>query len=95
VIARQKGRGLADLAAEAGTPLVAGSSLKAALDLDWDDPAAHDQALSLGATNYAAPKARRSMRPPSAAASLRTKSLAMMRMMLSGLMNWPAGVAPL
>lgn len=47
VIARQQGRGLADLAAEAGTPLVAGSSLKAALDLDWDDPAAHDHALAL------------------------------------------------
>jgi transposase len=47
VIARQQGRGLADLAAQAGTPLVAGSSLKAALDLDWDDPAAHDQALAL------------------------------------------------
>ena len=47
VIARQQGRGLADLAAEAGTPLVAGTSLKAALDLDWDDPAAHDQALAL------------------------------------------------
>ena len=47
VIARQQGRGLADLAVQAGTPLVAGSSLKAALDLDWDDPAAHDQALAL------------------------------------------------
>jgi len=47
VIARQQGRGLAELAADAGTPLVAGSSLKAALDLDWDDPAAHDQALAL------------------------------------------------
>jgi hypothetical protein len=47
VIARQQGRGLADLAAEAGAPLLAGSSLKAALDLDWDDPAAHSQALTL------------------------------------------------
>jgi IS5 family transposase/Pyruvate/2-oxoacid:ferredoxin oxidoreductase delta subunit len=47
VIARQQGRGLAELAAAAGTPLVAGSSLKAALDLDWDDPAAHDQTLVL------------------------------------------------
>jgi hypothetical protein len=47
VIARQQGRGLADLAAETGTPLVAGSSLKAALDLDWDDPAAHGHALAL------------------------------------------------
>ena len=46
VIARQQGRGLADVAAESGTDLVGRASLKAALDLDWDDPAAHDQALT-------------------------------------------------
>ena len=41
VIARQQGRGLAEVAAEAGAELVGGPmSLKAALDLDWDDPAA-------------------------------------------------------
>jgi transposase len=45
VIARQQGRGLAAVATEAGAPLVAGSSLKAALDLDWDDPAAQAEAL--------------------------------------------------
>jgi Transposase DDE domain/Transposase domain (DUF772) len=39
VIARQQGRGLADLAAEVGAEIVGGPSLKAALDLDWDDPA--------------------------------------------------------
>ncbi len=38
VIARQQGRGLADVASEAGATLVSGSSLKAALDLDWDNP---------------------------------------------------------
>lgn len=47
VIARQQGRGLADVAAEAGAELVAGSSLKAALDLDWDEPPAREQALRL------------------------------------------------
>ncbi len=50
VIARQQGRGLTDVAAvaaEAGTPIVGASSLKAALDLDWDDPTARDQALGL------------------------------------------------
>jgi transposase len=47
VIADQQGRGLADLAAEAGADLVGGSSLKAALDLDWDDPAAREQALDM------------------------------------------------
>jgi transposase len=46
VIARQQGRGLADLAQEAGTPLLAASSLKAALDLDWDDPTARERALA-------------------------------------------------
>src|SRR5262245_12457607 len=46
VIARQQGRGLAAVAAEAGAELVGGpASLKAALDLDWDDPAALPQAL--------------------------------------------------
>jgi hypothetical protein len=46
VIARQQGRGLAAVAAEAGAPLVGGpASLKAALDLDWDDPGARTQGL--------------------------------------------------
>jgi hypothetical protein len=45
VLARQQGRGLAAVAAEAGAPILAGSSLKAALDLDWDDPAERTRAL--------------------------------------------------
>lgn len=40
VIAGQQGRALAAVAQEAGAELVAGSSLKAALDLDWDNPEA-------------------------------------------------------
>ena len=36
VIARQQGRELPAVANEVGVPLVSGSSLKAALDLDWD-----------------------------------------------------------
>lgn len=47
VIARQQGRGLADLAAEAGAPVVGGTSLKAALDRDWDDPAERALALQI------------------------------------------------
>jgi Transposase DDE domain/Transposase domain (DUF772) len=47
VIAREQGRGLRAVAAEAGTSLVAGPSLKAALDLDWDDPSAQQHALTL------------------------------------------------
>jgi transposase len=50
VIAGQQGRGLAEVAEEAGAPLVAQAmttsrSLKAALDLDWDDPEERAQAL--------------------------------------------------
>jgi hypothetical protein len=48
VVARQQGRGLAavaELAAEVGAPVLGGSSLKAALDCDWDDPAARQYAL--------------------------------------------------
>jgi transposase len=51
VLARQQGWGLAEgigvLAERAGTPELAASSLKAALDLDWDDPAALQQALGV------------------------------------------------
>lgn len=45
VIARQQGRGLAEVAAEAGAEIVAGTSLKAALDLDWDNPQRRQEAL--------------------------------------------------
>jgi hypothetical protein len=45
VIARQQGRGLADVAQDAGAEVVAGSSLKAALDLNWDDPAERTSGL--------------------------------------------------
>src|SRR5262245_47321973 len=46
VLARQQGRGLAEIAAAAGAEVVAGSSLKAALDCDWDDPTARLGALA-------------------------------------------------
>ena len=50
VIAVLQGRGQAAgtaiVAAQAGVPELAASSLKAALDADWDDPAARDQALA-------------------------------------------------
>jgi Transposase DDE domain/Transposase domain (DUF772) len=51
VLARQQGWGLAEgtrvLAERAGVPELAASSLKAALDLDWDDPAALQHALGM------------------------------------------------
>jgi DDE family transposase/transposase-like protein DUF772 len=50
VIAVLQGRGQAEgtaaLAVQAGAPQLAASSLKAALDMDWDDPATASQALS-------------------------------------------------
>ena len=50
VIAVLQGRGQAAgtamVAAQAGVPQLAASSLKAALDADWDDPAARDGALA-------------------------------------------------
>ena len=50
VIAVLQGRGQAAgtavVAAQAGVPRLAASSLKAALDADWDDPAARDAALA-------------------------------------------------
>ena len=46
VIARQQGRELTEIASEMEADLVAGSSLKAALDLNWDDP--NEKSLALG-----------------------------------------------
>ncbi len=45
VIAREPWRGLAEVATESGAELVAGTSLKAALDLDWDNPEQRQEAL--------------------------------------------------
>src|SRR5262249_38658404 len=45
VIARQQGRGLTEVAVEAGADVLGGASLKAVLDLDWDEPTAREQAL--------------------------------------------------
>jgi Transposase DDE domain len=51
VLARQQGWGLAEgtrvLATQAGVPELGASGLKGALDLDWDDPAALQQALGV------------------------------------------------
>jgi hypothetical protein len=47
VTARQQGWGLAAAAQAAGTELLSGRSLKAALDLDWDDPAERAPALTM------------------------------------------------
>jgi len=57
VIARPQGRGLPEVAVEAGAPLVAGASMQAALALAWDEPSAQPQALTslLAALHAVAP----------------------------------------
>ena len=47
VIARQQGRELTEIASTMGADLIAGSSLKAALDLNWDQPEERNLALSM------------------------------------------------
>ncbi len=47
VIARQQGRELTEIASEMEADLVAGSSLKAALDLNWENPDERNLALGL------------------------------------------------
>src|SRR5256886_8333139 len=47
VVANQQGRELVEVASEAGAELVCGSSLKAALDRDWDQQVQKDEALTL------------------------------------------------
>ncbi|MEG4912677.1 IS1182 family transposase [Microcoleus sp. B7-D4] len=47
VIARQQGRGLTEMADEVGAPILKSSSLKTALDLNWDDPIERQNALSI------------------------------------------------
>jgi len=47
VVADQQGRGLGEVAQEARTELVCGTSLKAALDRDWDQQLQKDEALTL------------------------------------------------
>src|SRR5712692_9821730 len=47
VVADQQGRELAEVAQEAGAELVCGTSLKAALDRDWDQQLQKDEALAL------------------------------------------------
>jgi hypothetical protein len=54
VIARQQGRELRAVAVEAGAEIVTGSSLRAALDLNWDDSVERTQALELVLTTLEA-----------------------------------------
>lgn len=63
VIANQQGRELAEVATEAGAGIVATSSLKAALDLDWDDPDERTRALEIVLRALHSVEAHRSAQP--------------------------------
>ena len=54
VVADQQGRELAEVAQEAGAELVCSTSLKAALDRDWDQQLQKDEALEHRSSNQAA-----------------------------------------
>ena len=47
VIAAGQGQEPAEIALEAGAPILNSSSLKTALDLNWDDPSERQNALSI------------------------------------------------
>lgn len=47
LMASAQGRSLEEVASEVGAQMVIGSSLKAALDLNWDDPEERSQALEM------------------------------------------------
>jgi len=44
-VAKRRGATVADIAKEAGIPVVTATSIKTGLDIDWDDPNARTQAL--------------------------------------------------
>ncbi len=81
VLARQQGRELAEVAAEAGVhaPIVAGTSLKAALDLDWDDPAARGEALGIVLAALADSEAHVAAQPEGSARATAQESVAVAR----------------
>jgi Transposase domain (DUF772) len=47
VVAEQQGRDMVEVGQEAGAEVVCGTSLKATLDRDWDQPGQREEALSL------------------------------------------------
>ena len=79
VLARQQGRELADVATAVGAPVLAGPSLKAALDLDWDDPAARAEALGVVLATLDAIEAAVAAQPESLTRATAQESVAVAR----------------
>jgi Transposase DDE domain/Transposase domain (DUF772) len=76
VLARQQGRELAAEAEAAGAPLLGAPSLKAALDCDWDDPAARAAALEQILSTLAQVEAHVAAQPASPAQAAAQASVA-------------------
>jgi Transposase domain (DUF772) len=76
VIARQQGRGLTDVATEAGVAEMVGRplSLKAALDLDWDDPDARTWGLVRLLAAVTAVEQWLDLQPPAVSAESRVQA---------------------
>jgi hypothetical protein len=97
VLARQQGRGLAEVAAEVGAPRVGGpASLKAALDLDWDDPAARTTGLEavLGALEAVEQWLDGPQAPPEAADPTVRLSRAAADQIVAQDVEWPTPTGP-
>jgi len=76
VIARQQGRGLAEVAGEAQADILGKSSLKAALDCDWDDPQARREALAKVLATLEAVEAYLEQQPEERVRTIAQESLA-------------------
>ncbi|HWE62947.1 MAG TPA: transposase, partial [Chloroflexota bacterium] len=67
MIARHQGREVAQVTAAAGVPVLGATSLKAALDVDWDDPASLPWALGVVLEALSAVEQYVAQQPPSPA----------------------------
>ena len=102
VLARQQGRELAAEAAGAGAPLLGAASLKAALDCDWDDPAARVAALGEVLSALEAVEAHVAAQPESPAQAAAQQSVAVAQQVVQqdvearpdGTVGLRQGVAP-
>ncbi len=102
VLALQQRQELADGAQEAGAPVVAGTSLKAALDLDGDDPVARTEALGIVLAALSDIEAHVAAQPENPARAAAQESVAVARQVraqdveerLDGTATLRRGVAP-
>jgi hypothetical protein len=94
MLARHQGREVATVAAEAGVPVVGASSLKAALDADWDDPASLPWALGVVLDTLAAVEHYVTAQPASPAQQAADAALAVAAQVVAQDVERPAEGAP-